>query len=139
MRRARFLQRGLAASLGVLFAIAVGGQAVGARSCPHHETRGHSESSEEAVRGAGDTPSAAADGFGVRAPSSSDPADLPDHPCNCIGTCHPGATAATTNTASLPTPVVPSVRDAEPSLPSLPLPPVRESGFLLHLPNAPPV
>lgn len=125
--------------LAVVFTIAVGGQAVGARSCPHHETHSHPESPEGAIRGASDTPTAAADGFGVRALSGSDPVPSPDHPCTCFGTCHPGATAATTTAASLPMPVVPSVRHTEPTIPGLPLPPVREPGFLLHLPNAPPV
>lgn len=114
--------RGVAASLAVLFAVAVGGQAVGARSCPHH----------------GVPEAAVADGSeDVDAPASN-PAEHPDQPCNCIGTCHPGATAAPPTTASVATPMAPAVRDARPAAPDTALAPVREPGFLLHLPNAPP-
>lgn len=118
----RLATRGVAASLAVLFAVAVGGQAVGARSCPHH---GVPEADVAAGSQAGDAP-------------ASHPGDRPDQPCNCIGTCHPGATAAPPTTASPTTPVAPAVHDAEPVAPDPALAPVKEPGFLLHLPNAPP-
>jgi hypothetical protein len=114
--------RGVAASLAVLFTIAVGGQALGARSCPHHDAPA---AGVAAGPEAADVP-------------ETDPADGPDHPCNCIGTCHPGATAVPPMAASLPTPVAPPVRDAGHVAPDPALVPVREPGFLLHLPNAPP-
>lgn len=114
--------RGVAASLAVLFTLAVGGQALGARSCPHHDA----------------APAGVAAGSEAADASGTDPADGPDHPCNCIGTCHPGATAAPPTTASLPTPVAPPVRDTGPVAPDHTLAPVREPGFLLHRPNAPP-